>query len=417
MEEQNWFRFVYEYLKDDYGHQTAVYVNLIVTILAVSIIAFVIDFIMRRILIALAYKIAPRTKNHFDDFLIKNKLPQNIAHVLPILFIEQTSPYLFVDFPDFQRRFLILIDVLLVILMIRVIRSILNSLRDFLKTLNSFKDKPIDSYIQVFMIFVWMIGLVMVFSLITEQSIVTFITTLGALSAVILLIFRDTILGFVASIQVAVNDMVRIGDWITMEKYGADGDVIEINLATVKVQNFDKTITTIPTYALISDSFKNWRGMNESDGRRIKRAIILKAHSIHYLNNEEIESLKKIELISDYITNRQNDIDAFNTERAADKSVMINGRNLTNIGVFRKYIETYLEQHSAINENMMIMSRQLPQTPQGVPLEIYAFSKDKVWKNYEYIMGDIFDHLLAAVPYFYLETYELNVTDQKLLDS
>ncbi|WP_046758139.1 mechanosensitive ion channel family protein [Kordia jejudonensis] len=410
MEGQNWFRIVYDYMiAQDYSKEAAIYINLIVGVLAVLIIAFIIDFVIRRILVALANRIAPKTKNHFDDFLVKNKLPQNIAHVVPVLFIEQTSPHLFVDFPNFQANFLLFIDVFLVILLIRVIRSFLNSLRDFLKTLNSFKDKPIDSYIQVFMIFVWMIGIVMVFSLLTGKSIVGFVTTLGALSAVILLIFRDTILGFVASIQVAVNDMVRIGDWITMEKYGADGDVIEINLATVKVQNFDKTITTIPTYALISDSFKNWRGMNDSDGRRIKRAIILKAHSIHYLSDEEIEELKKIELIADYLERRQKDIQEFNAAKAVDKSVLINGRNLTNIGVFRKYIEEYLEKHPAINDDMMIMSRQLPQTPQGVPLEIYAFSKDKVWKNYEYIMGDIFDHLLAAVPYFYLETYELNV--------
>ncbi|WP_298421979.1 mechanosensitive ion channel domain-containing protein [uncultured Kordia sp.] len=411
MEGKNWFRFVYDYLiAEGYSQETAIYINVTIGIVAITIISFIVDFIVRRMLISVSNRIAPKTKNDFDDFLVKNNLPQNIAHVIPILLIEQASPYLFADFPDFQRGFLVFIDIVLVILLIRVIRSILNSLRDFLKTLNSFKDKPIDSYIQVFMIFVWMIGLVMAFSLITGQSIVTFITTLGALSAVILLIFRDTILGFVASIQVAVNDMVRIGDWITMEKYGADGDVVEINLATVKVQNFDKTITTIPTYALISDSFKNWRGMNESDGRRIKRAIILKAHSIHYLSNEEIQELKKIELIADYLDHRQKDIEEFNTAKATDKSILINGRNLTNIGVFRKYIESYLELHPAINENMMIMSRQLPQTPQGVPLEIYAFSKDKVWKNYEYIMGDIFDHLLAAVPYFYLETYELNMT-------
>jgi miniconductance mechanosensitive channel len=328
---------------------------------------------------------------------------------MPALFIAQITPYLFVHFPDFQQTFLIAIDIFLVILVIRMIRSILNSLRDFLKTLRSFKDKPIDSYIQVFMIFIWLIGIVTAFSLITGQSILTFITTLGAMSAVILLIFRDTILGFVASIQVSVNDMVRIGDWITMEKYGADGDVVEINLATVKVQNFDKTITTIPTYALISDSFKNWRGMNESDGRRIKRAILIKAHSIHYLSDEEIQELKKIELVTKYIDHRQKDIQEFNVAESADKSILINGRNLTNVGIFRKYVETYLERHPAINENMMIMSRQLAQTPQGVPLEIYAFSKDKEWKNYEHIMGDIFDHLLAAVPYFYLETYELNV--------
>ncbi|WP_420573730.1 mechanosensitive ion channel family protein [Kordia sp.] len=414
MDLQELFCLVNDFLiARDYTENTAMYISLIVNCIAVGIIAFLIDYVIRRLLIALAHRIAPKTKNNFDDFLIKNKLPQNLAHVIPILFIEQVSPFLFVDFPDFQHGFLIAIDIFLVILVIRVIRSILNSLRDFLKTLNAFKDKPIDSYIQVFMIFVWMVGIILSFSILTGKSIIAFVTTLGALSAVILLIFRDTILGFVASIQVAVNDMVRIGDWITMEKYGADGDVVEINLATVKVQNFDKTITTIPTYALISDSFKNWRGMNDSGGRRIKRAIIIKAQSIHYLSIEEIEELKKIQLISEYVTNRQEDISTFNTTHAADKSLLINGRNLTNIGVFRKYVESYLENHPAINKDMTIMSRQLAQTPKGIPLEIYAFSQDKVWKNYEYIMGDIFDHLLAAVPYFNLEIYELNMDTSK----
>ncbi|QHI35330.1 Miniconductance mechanosensitive channel YbdG [Kordia antarctica] len=410
MEEQKLFTFVYRYLKErNYTEETAMYANLAAGILGVLIVAFIIDLIVRRILIALARRISIKTKNKFDDFLIANHTPQNTAHLVPAFLIAQTTPYLFTNFPEFQVGFLKAIDVLLVILIIKVIRSILLSIRDYLKTLPAFWDKPIDSYIQVFMIFIWIIGIVSAFSILTEKSVLTFVTTLGAMSAIILLIFKDTILGFVASIQVSVNDMVRIGDWITMEKYGADGDVVEINLATVKVQNFDKTITTIPTYALISDSFKNWRGMSESDGRRIKRAIIIKTHSIHYLSDEEIEELQKIQLVSEYVSQRQKDIEKFNGEHSADKSILINGRNMTNIGVFRKYVESYLEKHPAINEEMMVMSRQLPQTPQGVPLEIYAFSKDKEWKNYEHIMGDIFDHLFAAVPYFNLETYELNV--------
>jgi len=409
---QELFHTVYDYLKfKKFSEETAIYLNLIVGILAISILAFIIDYITRRLFIALAYRLAPRTKNNFDDFLVKNKTPQNLAHLIPVFLIEQATPYLFQDFPDFQHSFLVAIDIFLVILIIKVIRSILNSLRDYLKTLNSFKDKPIDSYIQVFMIFVWTVGIILSFSILTGKSIIAFVTTLGALSAVILLIFRDTILGFVASIQVAVNDMVRIGDWITIEKYGADGDVVEINLATVKVQNFDKTISTIPTYALISDSFKNWRGMSESGGRRIKRSIIIKAQSIHYITDEEVKSLEKIQLISHYMKGRQEEIARYNVDRNIDKSLLINGRNMTNIGVFRKYVECYLNEHPAINKDMTIMSRQLAQTPQGIPLEIYAFSTDKVWKNYEYIMGDIFDHLLAALPYFNLEIYELSVDD------
>jgi miniconductance mechanosensitive channel len=193
-----------------------------------------------------------------------------------------------------------------------------------------------------------------------------------------------------------------------MEKYGADGDVIEINLSTIQIQNFDMTITSIPTYALISDSFKNWRGMQASGGRRIKRSILLKAKSIHYLTDEKIEKLKKIELITNYLNTKQADLKKFHESKNTDKSLLINGMNLTNVGVFRKYMQTYIENHSAINKDMFIMVRQLAPTPQGLPLEIYCFSSDKRWENYEYIMSDLFDHALAAVRYFDLEIYELN---------
>lgn len=244
-------------------------------------------------------------------------------------------------------------------------------------------------------------------AIITNIPFLKFVTGMGAISAVVILVFKDTILGFVASIQVSINDMVRIGDWITFEKYGADGDVIEINLATVKVQNFDKTITTIPTYALISDSFKNWRGMNDSGGRRIKRALHIKQDSIKCLSDDDIKSLKKIELITSYLESKQKDISDYNETNTVNKELLLNGRNLTNIGVFRKYIQTYIENHSAINKDMTIMVRQLPPTAQGLPIEIYAFSSDKRWGNYEYIMADIFDHVLSAVPYFGLEIFEL----------
>ncbi len=269
------------------------------------------------------------------------------------------------------------------------------------------KDKPIESFIQVIMIFVWIGGLLSIIAVINGAEIWKFFTALGAASAVLLLVFKDTILGFVASIQVSINDMVRIGDWITFDKYGADGNVTEINLATVKVQNFDKTITTIPTYALISDSFKNWRGMENSGGRRIKRAVIIKLNSVKYLSKDELIKLKQIELLSAYLKNRSEDIDKYNTNNNINKDLLINGRNLTNIGVFRKYVETYIENHSGVNKDMMIMTRQLAPTTQGLPIEIYAFSSDKRWQNYEYIMADIFDHIIAAVPYFGLEIFEL----------
>ena len=333
-------------------------------------------------------------------------MPRNLAHIVPILLSLEFVPVIFYDFPYVENIASIGIQVFGIVLILWIIRSLLHSLKDYFKSLPNFKDKPIDSYIQVFMIFAWLFGFVTILAILTGISFFKFITTIGAASAIIILIFKDTILGFVASIQVSINDMVRIGDWISFEKYGADGDVIEINLATVKVQNWDMTITTIPTYALISDSFKNWRGMMDSGGRRIKRAVNIKISSVKHLNSSEIEKLKNVELISNYLTQKQADIDNYNQDNNVNKDLLLNGRNLTNLGVFRKYVQTYVEEHSAINKDMTIMTRQLDPAATGIPLEIYAFSSDKRWKNYEYIMADIFDHVIATIPYFDLEIFE-----------
>ncbi len=368
---------------------------------------FVIDFVSQRFLRSIFTRMAVRSKTNFDDILITNKAPRNIAHIIPLLIALEFTPIIFLDFQYLENIIEKFLQVFGILLTLWIVRSVLNTLKDYFKTLPSLKDKPIDSYIQVFMIFAWVAGIMAAFAIITDTSIWTFFTALGAASAIVILVFKDTILGFVASIQVSINDMVRIGDWITFEKYGADGDVIEINLSTVKVQNFDKTITTIPTYALISDSFKNWRGMTNSEGRRIKRALNIKIDSIKYLSESEIENLKDIKLISKYLETAQKKIETYNVEHKVDKKILMNGRNLTNIGVFRKYAETYVQKHSGINKDMMIMVRQLAPTTQGVPIEIYAFSADKRWENYEYIMADIFDHLLAAVPNFDLGLFEL----------
>ncbi|MEO1013444.1 MAG: mechanosensitive ion channel family protein [Bacteroidota bacterium] len=405
---ETWFHFLYKYLVEQgVSGQHAAYWNMALLLVLMVVLIFFVDYGVWKVIRALSTRLAKKTKTNFDNLMVANRLPRHLAHIIPLMLALELVPLIFFDFPFATNIALKVVYILWVILILRITRSFLRTISDYLKTLPRFRDKPIDSYIQVFMIFAWGGGIMTVVAIITEVSLWRFFTGLGAASAIILLIFRDTILGFVASIQVSINDMVRIGDWITFDKYGADGDVIEITLATVKVQNFDKTITTIPTYALISDSFKNWRGMQSSGGRRIKRALIIRQGSIGFLSTERVEKLKKISLITTYLNTRQEKIAAFNQERNIDKSILINGRNLTNLGVFRKYIERYLEQHPAINKEMILMSRQLPPTTQGIPLEIYAFSKDKRWENYEYIMADIFDHILAAVPYFDLEVFEL----------
>jgi len=386
---------------------TAKLLNMLVLLVALVIVVFVVDTLTRKLLRLFFSQLAGKTKTNFDNILIENKVPRNIAHIIPLIVAIELIPFVFRDYNYILFPLNKIVGVLAIILTLWIVRSILNACKYYLKTLPNFKDKPIDSYIQVFMIFAWFTGLIFAFAYISGIAIFKFLTGLGAVSAVIILIFKDTILGFVASIQVSINDMVRIGDWISFEKYGADGDVTEINLATVKVQNFDMTITTIPTYALISDSFKNWRGMEKSGGRRIKRHLIINMSSIKYLSKADVSKLKDIQIIKSYLDQKELEIKNYNTKNDINKSVLLNGRNLTNVGVFRKYIETYIENHSAINKDMFIMTRHLQPTTQGLPIEIYAFSKDKRWENYEYIMADIFDHILAAVPYFDLEIFEL----------
>lgn len=399
--------FFYDYFTSvDVSETAAKYLNMLCLLLILAVIIYITDFITRKILVNAFTKFSNKSKTNFDDLLVNHKAPRNIAHIVPLIITIRVFPFVFYDFPHFERYIILILKVYGVLLTIWIIRSILKTFESYFKTLPRLKDKPIDSYIQVAMLFLWVIGIATCLAVLIDLSFLKFFTTLGAASAVLLLIFKDTILGFVASIQVSINDSVRIGDWITMEKYGADGDVIEINLSTVQVQNFDMTITNIPTYALISDSFKNWRGMQSSGGRRIKRAIVLKAKSVHYLTDNQIDELKKIELISEYLTQRQKDILNYNESHNVDKSNLINGRNMTNLGVFRKYLLSYIQNHSAINKDMSIMVRQLEPTPNGLPLEIYAFSSDKRWENYEYIMSDIFDHTISAVSYFDLELFE-----------
>jgi miniconductance mechanosensitive channel len=406
--------YIYDLLIDSGSSEIiARYLNMLALLLVFTLILFLVDFILRKIIINLINKFAVRTKTKFDDFLVQHKTPRNLAHIIPLLIAFELLPVVFVDFSAFESKMELALKVLGVIMVVWIIRSLLHSIRSFFKTISALKDKPIDSYIQVAMLFVWIIAIAVIFAMITGIEFVKFFTTLGAASAILLLIFKDTILGFVASIQVAINDTVRIGDWITMEKYGADGDVIEINLAAVKVQNWDKTITTIPTYALISDSFKNWRGMTDSGGRRIKRSVIIKPSSIKFLTTDEVEQLKSIQRITDFLNTRQAEIDQFNIENKRDKSILLNGRNLTNFGVFRQYIATYIEGHPDIKKDMTIMTRQLEPTVYGFPLEIYAFSSDQRWVYYEKIMADIFDHVIAAIPYFGLEVMEINTIEVK----
>jgi miniconductance mechanosensitive channel len=411
---ENIFGWLYPLLrKISIGDLTAAYISLVVNIFILCVIAYVIYVIFRLILVALMAIIARKTKTHFDDLLVSNQTAKYIAHLIPFLFIYKSVPIILENYDYWESVFGKMVGVYIVLLSLWIVRSILKATSEYLKDKPRLSDKPIDSYIQVIMIILWIFCIGIIISKIFDINLNTLFGVLGAISAIILLIFRDTILGFVASVQVSLNDMVRIGDWITFDKYGADGDVIEINLATVKVRNFDNTTTTIPTYSLISDSFRNWRGMLNSDGRRIKRHILVKAKSIRFLSDNELNKLKRIQLITDYIDSRQIEINKFNASNNVDKSLAINGRNITNFGLYRKYITRYLETHPGINKDMILLCRQLQPTSQGMPLEIYAFSKDQRFEQYEHIMADIFDHIIASIAYFDLELFEITTEKSK----
>lgn len=401
------FNFLYPvFRKWGLGSSFASYLSLIINIAVLCVLAYVIYVVFRLILVTIMMIIAKKTKTKFDDLLVSNKTAKYIAYLIPFLFIYKSVPIILNRYEYWEGIFGKAVGVYIVLLVLWIIRTIFNALRDYLKQIPRYSDKPIDSFIQIVMIVFWMIGITVIISEIFSVKTEKILTILGAVSAVIILVFRDTILGFVASVQVSINDMVRIGDWITMDRYGADGDVIEINLATVKVRNFDNTTTTIPTYSLSSDSFQNWRGMLNSDGRRIKRHILIKTSSIRFLEEAELNNLKKIHLISDYIDTRKLEIDNYNFSNKIDKSIAINGRNLTNLGLFRKYITEYLFNYPGLNKEMLMLCRQLQSTSHGVPLEVYVFSHDKRFENYEYIMSDIFDHIIASVKYFDLEIFE-----------
>ncbi|WP_396143267.1 mechanosensitive ion channel family protein [Flavobacterium sp.] len=410
------FGWLYPLLrKMSFGDTTASYISLAINIVILCVLAYLIYVIFRLTLVTIMAIVAKKTKTNFDDLLVSNQTAKYIAHLIPFLFIYKSVPVILEAYVYWETVFGKLVGIYIILLSLWIVRSVLKAIRDYLKDQPKYSDKPIDSYIQVIMIILWIVGVGVIISKIFDITTNTLFGTLGAISAIVILIFRDTILGFVASVQVSLNDMVRIGDWITFDKYGADGDVIEINLATVKVRNFDNTTTTIPTYSLISDSFRNWRGMLDSDGRRIKRHILVKAKSIRFLTDDDLQKMKRIQLVSHYIDVRQEEINKYNKTYNVDKSLSINGRNMTNFGLFRKYITNYLEHYPGINKNMILLCRQLQPTPHGMPLEIYVFSKDQRFEQYEYIMADIFDHIIASIAYFDLEIYEMP-TDRMTLE-
>ena len=401
-----YFDYLYNYFVSSGMDKTlASVLNILIVFLILGVIGFILDIIFRKFLIQVFKLFGKAGEMTFDNYLMESNFPRYVAHFVPVGIFFYTIPVLFEAYPKLSYFLVVALKLYVVVLSILVFRSILRTTKNMFSTKVQYRDKPLQSYMQILMIFAWCIGIFFFVSLLTNFDVGS-IATLGVTSAAILLIFKDTILGFVASIQVSVNDIVRIGDWITFSKYGADGDVTDINLATVRVQNFDNTYTTIPTYSLIADSFQNWRGMQESGGRRIKRAIFIKQSSVRFMTAETLAALKHIQLIAPYIDHREKEVAKFNTSVDADQQMPINGKRQTNLGIFRHYVESFLIENPLINPDIYLMVRHQPPTDKGIPIEILCFTYDKVWENYERAQADIFDHLIAAVSYFDLEIFE-----------
>jgi len=374
----------------------------IISAVIILIMAYLSYMITKRIILKIVKVVAEKSKATWDDILLKRRVFHRLAQLVPALIIYIVAPL----FPWAQMWIQRLCISYMIIIGLLAIDALLNTIVDIYRTYEISKQRPIKGYVQVIKIFLYVISVIFIISTLMERSPWGLLSGLGALTAVLMLVFKDSILGLVASIQLSSNNMVRIGDWIEMSKYGADGDVIDVSLNTVKVQNWDKTITTIPTYALMSDSFKNWRGMTESGGRRIKRAVNIDMNSIKFCTSEMLDRFEKFQLLCDYIKQKRVEIAEYNKEQNIDTSELINGRNLTNIGCFRAYLAAYLRNHPLIHNDMTFLVRHLSPTQNGLPVQVYVFSTDYEWANYEAIQADILDHILAVVPEFELRVFQ-----------
>lgn len=381
--------------------------GLILAWVTVFAAAWLANFLTKRVLVRVVHMLIGRSKVKWDDVLVKHGVFNKLSHLAPALVFYYASSFLFateqLDWEVFVMR---ASTVWMILAGTRAASSFLDCLVELARNQKATRDKPMGSYAQVVKLLMWLTVIIVALGIMMDRSPLVLLTGLGAMTAVILLVFKDSILGFVASIQIASYDMVRVGDWVELPKFGADGDVIEISLNTVKIQNWDKTISTVPTYAFMSDSFKNWRGMSESGGRRIKRSISLDMGSVHLLNQEEISGLRSIQYIHEYLEKKSVEVQEWNKENGVDLECPVNGRRLTNLGTFRAYVESYLKNHPQIRKDMTFLVRQLAPGPEGVPIEIYVFSAEQRWAHYEGIIGDIFDHLIAVVPEFGLKVYQ-----------
>jgi miniconductance mechanosensitive channel len=375
-------------------------------LIVLFLISYIAFKVANRYILKLLNRLTEKTKSNWDDILVERRVFNRLAYLVPSYLLYFTLPFALVNYPDLLAFFLLAIRIYSIIILMLVGNAFLESVLHIYNQYEISKSKPIKGYVQVGKIVIYILATISVIAILIGKSPFLLIGGLGAFSAVLLLVFKDTLLGLVAGVQLTANDMLRAGDWISLPKYDADGTVTDITLTTVKIQNWDRTISTIPAYALFTESFKNWRGMEESGGRRIKRSINIDMNSVKFCTQQMLEKYKQFQHIVDYIENKEVEIQQYNVEKQINTKVLVNGRRQTNIGVFRAYLNAFLRNHPDIHQNMTFLIRHLQPTEHGLPIEVYVFSNKQAWAVYEAVQADIFDHILAVVPEFDLRVFQ-----------
>jgi miniconductance mechanosensitive channel len=378
----------------------------ILSLVALVFFAFVINWIAKKVILRVVQKVVQKTTVTWDDVFLETGVFTRLSHVAPALVVTTLGPQFFVRKENLIRALGVGVNVYLIVIVLMVISALLNSVVVIYDRNAATKHVPVKGFIQGAKLVVILFGAILILSVVLDRSPIYFLSGLGALTAVLLLVFRDALLGLVAGIQISVNRMIQVGDWIEMPKYGADGDVIDVSLTTVKVSNWDRTITTVPTYALISDPVKNWRGMQESGGRRIKRSLYIDMNTVRFVDDEILTKMLGFKRLRPYLEEKIPELEAWNKSEGVDPSMPVNARRLTNLGCFRAYVAAYLRANPQIHDSMTFLVRQLQPTDKGLPLEIYVFTNDTRWAVYEGIQSDIFDHLLAVIGEFGLSVFQ-----------
>lgn len=373
----------------------------------VLIIAFAADAVCRHVLLKVVAHLVKKTKATWDDIVFDHRVMVHVSRMVAPIIIYIFVPVAFADTNSATLAFLQRICLIYIIItFLSFINSLLKAVYTVYSEREQLRDRPLKGMLQTVQVILWFVGAIIVVSILINKSPVSLLAGLGASAAILMLVFKDSIMGFVSGVQLSANDMLKVGDWIAMPKYGADGTVIEVTLNTVKVRNWDNTIVTIPPYLLVSDSFQNWRGMKESGGRRVKRSINIDMTSVKFCTPEMLAKYRKIRLLKDYVEHTEQVIEEYNVEHDIDNSILVNGRRQTNLGVFRAYLTAYLKSLPDVNQELTCMVRQLQPTDHGIPMELYFFCAIKDWVPYEGVQADVFDHVLAIIPEFGLEVFQ-----------